>query len=238
MSWRQFEWISFDCYGTLIDWESGILGYMRPLLRAKSCDASDAQILNLYSELEPREQSGAYVRYREVLAAVVRGFAQEMKFEVSANEADGLADSIAQWKPFPDTVQGLHDLGTRFRLAVLSNIDDDLFALSAQQLQVPFDVVVTAQQARSYKPSHHNFELLMDRLGTSKEKLLHAAESLYHDVAPARELGIATVWVNRRQGRVAAASKLAEAMPDFEVSNIQQLARLALSRSATGSRES
>jgi 2-haloacid dehalogenase len=238
MNWRQFEWISFDCYGTLIDWESGILGYIRPLLRAKGCDASDAQILELYSELEPRQQSGIYRGYREVLDGVMRGFARELQFEVSTAEAAGLADSIAQWKPFPDAAPGLRDLGTRFRLAVLSNIDDDLFALSARQLQVPFDLVVTAQQARSYKPSCHNFELLLNRLGTAKDKLLHAAESLYHDVAPARELGIATVWVNRRQGRAAAASKLANVKPDFEVANIQQLARLAVSRSATGSRES
>ncbi len=238
MNWRQFEWVSFDCYGTLIDWESGILGYIRPLLRAKGCNTSDSQILQLYSELEPRQQSGPYRSYREVLDGVMRGFARELQFEVSSAEAAGLADSIAQWKPFPDTVAGLRDLGTCFRLAVLSNIDDDLFAGSAQQLQVPFDTVVTAQQARSYKPSRHNFQVLLDRLGTAKDKLLHAAESLYHDVAPARELGIATVWVNRRQGRAAAASKLANVKPDFEVSNIQQLARLAVSRSATGLRES
>ena len=238
MNWRAFEWISFDCYGTLIDWESGILQYLRPLLHSKACNASDSQILNLYSELEPREQAGPYRSYREVLAGVMRGFARELNLECSATEASGLADSIADWKPFPDTVRGLRDLGTRFRLAILSNIDDDLFALTARHLEVPFDLVVTAQQARSYKPSRHNFEVLLDRLGTPKEKLLHAAESLYHDVAPARELGIATVWVNRRQGRAAAASRLANVKPDFEVANIQQLSRLALSRSATGSRES
>jgi 2-haloacid dehalogenase len=227
MNWQQFEWVSFDCYGTLIDWESGILGYMRPLLRAKARPASDSQILNLYSELEPREQSGPYRSYRGVLGGVMRGLARELNFELSTAEAAGLADSIAQWKPFPDTVAGLRSLGTRFRLAVLSNIDDDLFAFSAKQLQVPFDVVVTAQQARSYKPSGHNFEVLLDRLRAPKEKLLHAAESLYHDVAPARELGIATVWVNRRQGRATAASRLANVKPDFEVASIGELAASA-----------
>ncbi len=238
MNWRQFDWVSFDCYGTLIDWESGILGYVRPLLHAKGCSASDSQILNLYSELEPREQAEPYRSYREVLAGVMRGLASQLQFDVSASEAAGLAESIEQWKPFPDALPGLRDLGTRFHLAILSNIDDDLFALSARHLAMPFDVVVTAQQVRSYKPSHHNFEVLLERLGVAKDKLLHAAESLYHDVAPARELGIATVWVNRRQGRAAAASRLARVKPDFEVAKIQQLARLALSRSATGSRES
>lgn len=227
MNWQAFEWISFDCYGTLIDWETGILQYLRPLLRSKACDASDSQILNLYSELEPREQSGAYRSYREVLAGVMRGLARELNFECSATEASGLADSIVDWQPFPDSVPGLRDLGARFRLAILSNIDDDLFALTARYFEVPFDLVVTAQQARSYKPRRHNFEVLLDRLGKPKEKLLHAAESLYHDVGPARELGIATVWVNRRQGRAAAASRLANVKPDFEVANIGELAESA-----------
>lgn len=227
MNWRQFEWVSFDCYGTLIDWEAGILGYMRPLLRAKGCSASDWQILTLYSELEPHEQAGPYRSYREVLDGVMHGLASKLQFDVSASEAAGLAESIAHWKPFPDTLPGLRNLGTRFRLAILSNIDDDLFALTAKHLEVAFDRVVTAQQVRSYKPSHHNFEVLLDRLGTAKERLLHAAESLYHDVAPARELGIATVWVNRRQGRAAAASRLADVKPDFEVANIGELAESA-----------
>lgn len=237
MNWQQFEWVSFDCYGTLIDWESGILGYLRPLLRAKGSEISDSQILNLYSQLEPKEEAGEYRRYRQVLAGVMRGFAEELRVDFTQFEISGLADSVAGWKPFPDTVPGLRDLGTRFRLAILSNIDDDLFAVTAKHLEVRFDLVITAEQVRSYKPSHNNFEVLLERAGTARTRLLHAAESLYHDVAPAREMGIANVWVNRRQGRRAAASRLADAKPDVEVATIQQLARLALSR-ATGSRES
>lgn len=225
MNWREFEWLSFDCYGTLIDWESGILGYARPLLRSKGCDVSDAEILSLYSELEPREQSREYRSYRVVLAAVMRGLAKELNFEVSAQEAAGLAESIANWKPFPDTVQGLRKLKSRYKLAVLSNIDDDLFALTAKLLEVPFDLIVTAQQVGSYKPSPRNFETLLERTGVWPDRLLHAAESLYHDVGPALELGIATVWVNRRQGKAAAASRLADAKPDLEVASIEELAR-------------
>jgi len=233
MNWRHFEWVSFDCYGTLIDWESGILGYVRPLLHAKGCDVSDSRILSLYSELEPREQAGEYRKYREILAAVMRGFAQELRVQFSAPELNGLADSIAGWEPFPDTIQGLRELKSRYRLAILSNIDDDVFALTAKHLQVPFDLVVTAQQVRSYKPSPRNFEVLLDRIGNGKDKLLHAAESLYHDIAPARELGIATVWVNRRQGRKSAASRLADVKPDAEVADIAGLAQI-LSVHASG----
>ena len=226
LDFTRFEWLSFDCYGTLIDWESGILGYLRPLLESKGCAIGDAQILNLYSELEPREQAGEYRSYREVLAGVVRGFARELRFEVTGAEAAGLADSIRDWEPFADTVPALHRLHSRYKLAILSNIDDDLFAYSARKLQVPFDCVVTAQQVRSYKPSLNNFETLLRRLASPRDRLLHVAESLYHDVGAARSLGIATVWVNRRQGKPAA-SKLAEAQADLEVPDIANLAELA-----------
>ena len=228
LDFSRFEWLSFDCYGTLIDWETGILGYLRPLLQGKGCDISDAQILELYSEFEPREQAGHYRCYREVLASVVRDFARELRFEVSDDEADGLAESIRDWQPFADTVAGLQRLHSRYKLAVLSNIDDDLFAYTAPKLEVQFDAVVTAQQVHSYKPSLNNFEALLRRYAIPRERLLHVAESLYHDVAPAHSLGIATVWVNRRQGKEAAASKLAEVKPDLEVPDVGRLAELAV----------
>lgn len=222
----RFEFLSFDCYGTLINWESGILGYLRPLLKSKGLSVADDEILSRYSEFEPRQQQ-PYKPYRDVLAAVVRDFAGHYGIGVTEQEANGLAESIRNWGPFPDTVNGLKKLKTRYKLAVLSNIDDDLFALTAPKLGVAFDAVVTAQQVQSYKPSLRNFETLLARLPVSKDRLLHVAESLYHDVAPAQSIGIATVWVNRRQGRPAAASKLAEATADLEVPTVGELADLA-----------
>jgi 2-haloacid dehalogenase len=224
----RFDWLSFDCYATLIDWESGLLGYLRPLFQGKGCTITDAQILAMYSEIEPREEEGNYRCYREVLASVVREFARELHFEVSDGEAAALAESICHWKPFADTVAGLQRLHTRYKLAVLSNIDDDLFAYTAPKLQVQFDAVVTAQQVHSYKPSLNNFEALLRRCAIPRERLLHVGESLFHDVAPAHQLGISTVWVNRRQGKAAAASKLAAVKPDLEVPNIGRLAELAV----------
>ncbi|HEX8891821.1 MAG TPA: haloacid dehalogenase type II [Terriglobales bacterium] len=223
----QFQWLSFDCYGTLINWEAGILGYIRPVLKRKECTVSDDRILNLYSEFEPRRQELPYRTYREVLAEVMRDFAGEFRVEVSDEEARGLADSIRDWEPFADTVTALRRLRSRYKLAVLSNIDDDLFALTAPKLGVELDALVTAQQAGSYKPSLRNFESLLNRLQMDKSKLLHVGESLYHDVAPARSLGIATVWVNRRQGRPAAATKLVAEQPDVEVRTVGELADLA-----------
>ena len=227
LDFSHFDWLSFDCYGTLIDWESGILGYLRPLLQSRSCYSSDDEILNLYSEFEPRAQSGDYRPYREVLGGVVRDFARELHFDVTGAEAAGLANSIRDWQPFADTVPGLRRLHSRYKLAILSNIDDDLFAYSAQTLEVPFDCVITAQQVGSYKPSLRNFEELLRGVAVSRHQLLHVAESLYHDVGAARSLGIATVWVNRRQGRPAAATKLVAEQPDIEVATVGKLADLA-----------
>jgi len=223
LDFSQFEYISLDCYGTLIDWESGILGYLRPLLLRKNRHATDGEILDRYSELEPRLQQ-TYRPYREVLAGVVRDFAAQYTFEVSDQEAAGLAESIRHWRPFPDTVPALRRLKSRYRLAVLSNIDDDLFALTAPKLGVALDLVITAQQVQSYKPSLRNFETLLERLPVEKGGLLHAAESLYHDVVPAHALGINTAWVNRRQGKTSAATKLTAAQPDLEVPTLHALA--------------
>ena len=219
----QFEWISFDCYGTLIDWESGILGYLRPLLQGKGCARTDVEILQMYSEFEPAEQAKSYRPYRDILASVVLAFARELRFDVNEQEASGLADSIRDWEPLSDTIPALKSLKRKYKLAILSNIDDDLFAYSAQKLAVPFDCVVTAQQAQSYKPALHNFELLLKRLSIPRARLLHIAESLFHDIAPANSLGIKSVWVNRRHGKPAAASKFVDAKPDMQVFDLADL---------------
>ena len=158
----------------------------------------------------------------------MRDFEREFHVQFTHDEADGLAQSIKSWEPFPDTVPALRRLKSRYKLAILSNIDDDLFAFTAAKLEVQFDCVVTAQQVRSYKPSLHNFETLLDRLGIERDRLLHVAESLYHDVVPAHSLGIATVWVNRRQGKTAAATRLVAAQPDLDVPTVAALADLAL----------
>ncbi len=227
LDFSRFEYLSFDCYGTLIDWEPGILGYLRPLLQSKGCNVSDAQILNLYSESEPRHQDAPYHSYRDVLVSVAQDFAREFRVQFIVEETSGLAESIRDWKPFPDTVPALRRLKSRYKLAILSNIDDDLFAFTAAKLQVQLDSVVTAQQVHSYKPSLRNFETLLGRLGIERGRLLHVAESLFHDVAPAHSIGIATVWVNRRQGKAAAATRFVPAQPDLEVPTVAALADLA-----------
>jgi 2-haloacid dehalogenase len=201
MDFSRFTTISFDCYGTLIDWESGILPALRTVLANHGAVLPDASILELYAEYEAEAESGPYQKYREVLRSVVRGFADRLGFQASPSEICSLDESVGVWQPFPDTLRALRELQERYKLVIVSNIDDDLFAETRRLLDVEFDGVITAEQARSYKPSLNNFQIALQRLALSPDRLLHAGQSVYHDIVPARSLGISTVWVNRKSAR-------------------------------------
>jgi 2-haloacid dehalogenase len=219
--------VSFDCYGTLIDWESGILEALAPLRAQGSVRATDEELLEHYARLEAVLESGDHVSYREVLRGVARGFARRFSIPEADFDAEALAASLPRWRPFPDTVESLRRFKQRYRLAIISNTDDDLFAHTARTLEVPFDFVVTAEQVGAYKPSQRNFTVALARAGVAKERWLHVAQSRFHDVAPARALGLATVWVNRRGGRPGhGATTASDAMPDLEVPNLEALADL------------
>jgi 2-haloacid dehalogenase len=229
MDFSHFTTISFDCYGTLIDWEAGILPTLRAVLANHGQKMSDAAILELYGEFEAQAESGPYQSYKDVLQAVVRAFADRFHFQASSAEIRSLHESIPAWTPFPDTVPALRELKKHYRLAVISNIDDDLFAETRKHLAVEFDGVITAQQAKSYKPSVNNFQMALRTLGLPPDRLLHAGQSVYHDVVPARSLGIATVWVNRKSARPGVgavripAGTDSEKRPDLEVPDLATL---------------
>jgi 2-haloacid dehalogenase len=226
LDFSQFSWLTFDCYGTLIDWDRGILSALRPILAAHGRNLSDAGILELFAAIERVEEAGEYRTYRQTLESVMMKMAARLAFPISGEEVRSLPDSLGDWTPFPDTVAALRRLKARYRLAVISNTDDDLFARTATQLEVPFDAVITAQQARSYKPSLNNFRMALERMGVQREMVLHVAQSLYHDIAPANELGIACVWVNRNQ-RPGASGGAAGAEPDLIVPDMATLAAMA-----------
>lgn len=229
MEFSRFTTISFDCYGTLIDWEAGILPTLRALLASHGCNRPDAELLELYGEFEAEAEAGTYRSYREVLESVVRRFGERLGFQPSTDEIRSLADSVPAWPPFLDTVPALQQLQQRYKLAVISNIDDNLFAETRKHLGVVFGCVITAQQARSYKPSINNFQLALRAMGISPDQLLHVGQSIYHDVIPAQSLGIATVWVNRRSARPGVgAVRAASGKPDVEVPNLATLAALAV----------
>jgi 2-haloacid dehalogenase len=225
LDFTQFEVLTFDCYGTLINWEDGILGCLRPILAAHVKQADDPTILSLYGDFEAAAEQGDYRRYREVLRSVVRQFGEHFNFVPDHDEVRALPDSLPNWKPWPDTVAALRQLHSRFRLAIVSNIDDDLFAGTRPQLGVEFNHVITAQQAGAYKPSLKIFELALSRIGAPAHRVLHVGQSVYHDVVPARSLGLATVWVNRPSARSGVgAVKAAEGQPDLQVSSLAELA--------------
>jgi 2-haloacid dehalogenase len=229
MDFSAFTTITFDCYGTLIDWEAGILPAIRRVLTARQQSLSDAAILELYGEFEAHAESAPYRSYRDVLESVVRQFGERCGFHPSSAEQRSLHESVSTWPPFPDTVGALQKLQQRYRLAIISNIDDDLFTETRKHLGVEFAAVVTAQQARSYKPSINNFRLALQTLGIEPSSLLHTGQSIYHDVIPAQSLGIKTVWVNRRSARPGVGAVIkADGKPDLEVPDVATLADLAL----------
>jgi 2-haloacid dehalogenase len=226
LDFNQFEVVSFDCYGTLIDWESGILPVLRQLLSSRKIDLSDDATLELFAEFESEFEKSEddYIKYREILQEIVQEFGKRFNFEPTETELKCLIESIKNWQPFPDTVAALAALKQKYKLAVISNIDDDLFADTAKHLKVELDWLITAQQVRSYKPSTRNFEIALATMGIAPEKLLHVAQSIYHDILPAASMGISTVWVNRRHEKTGFGATLpASGQPDWEVPDLKTL---------------
>jgi 2-haloacid dehalogenase len=213
----RFDVLTFDCYGTLIDWETGILRALRTALGAHARDVPDEDLLAAFARHEAAAESGPYLPYRAILARTAREVAAELDATIDDDAASAFGDSVGDWPPFPDSADALRTLQARFRLGVITNCDDDLFARSNKRLGVDFDWVVTAQQVGSYKPNPRNFEVAFERIGVPRERILHVAQSLYHDHVPARRLGLSTAWINRRHGRTGpGATPPAEVTPDFE----------------------
>ncbi len=227
LNFDAFEVFTFDCYGTLIDWESGILAALQPLLASHGVKIDDEKLLELYGELEAEAEGGDYLNYKTVLKNVLLGTGEKLGFKPSEQELENFATSVKNWQPFADTILALQALKKKYQLAIVSNIDDDLFAFSKARLGVEFDWVITAEQARSYKPSFNNFQQAFARIGKPKEKILHVAQSIFHDIIPAKQLGLSTVWVNRRQNKSGAgATKPAQGQADLEVKDLQLLVQL------------
>lgn len=210
--------LTFDCYGTLIDWEAGVIDVLRQWLTRYGVVQSDDEIISTFLEIEAPLCELPYRSYRRVLEGVVETFGHRLSVPIEVAERQMLAASVASWRPFPDTVEVLRALRERYRLAIISNIDDDLFAATAPQLGVSFDCVLTAEEARCYKPDPGIFELALSRLRASGSQVIHIAEGAT-EIPPARQLGCATMWV-RRRGR--SSSLLTEA-PDADVPDLLSL---------------
>ena len=234
LDFQQFEVLSFDCYGTLINWESGILAALKKILSNHNIteenapvSIDDEHLLELFAHRESVLEEKEYLTYREILYKVVQNFGIELNFMPTESELNSLAESIQNWEPFADTVAALKALKKRYNLTIISNIDDDLFAHTAKKLEVEFDGIITAQQIKSYKPALQNFEIAIERMGISDNKLLHVAQSVYHDIIPAKSMGLSTVWINRRKNKPGhGATVAANGNPDLEVPDLKTLVSL------------
>jgi 2-haloacid dehalogenase len=229
LDFDQFDVLTFDCYGTLIDWETGILRALRPILDAHDVTASDEQLLEAFARHEAVIEAGPYRRYREVLAECLDRIGAEFGLAPTDAEREAFAGSVSDWPAFADSPAALRRLTQRFKLAVITNCDDDLFARSAARLGIGFDWVVTAEQVGTYKPSHRNFEHAFESIEAPRERILHVAQSLFHDHVPAKELGLSSVWIDRRHGADGfGATPPASAEPDLAVPDLASLAAVAV----------
>jgi len=192
-----YDVITFDCYGTLIDWEGGISTAFASAAAAETRQLDRTQMLKAYAELEPSVEAAPYRRYRDVLTETAQRVAERLGWPLSREGAHFLAESLPGWPAFADTNPALERLvAAGYSLGILSNIDDDLLAGTRHHFTVTFNLIVTAQQVGSYKPAHGHFTEARQRLGN--KRWLHAAQSYFHDVVPARALGIPIAWINRK----------------------------------------
>jgi 2-haloacid dehalogenase len=223
------EALTFDCYGTLIDWEAGLTAAFRSVLDAQGGQHDPEDVLIRYARHEAEAEAGPYRTYAEVLAKGLEGVGAELGFEPTPDEVATFSRSVGAWPAFPDSTDALRRLKRRFRLGVLTNCDDDLFAASNRRLGVEFDWVITAQQVGSYKPNERNFHVALDRIGLPIDRIVHVAQSLFHDHAPAKRLGFTTVWIDRRHDRSGSgATPPADAEPDARYPDMASFAEAAV----------
>ena len=215
---QPYDVITFDCYGTLIDWERGVRDGFAAAAAASGRPVDTSAAMRLFTETEPVVQAEAFRSYRDVLAETGRRVAVRLGWALPAARAGFLAESILGWTPFPDTNAALRRLaGAGYRLGILSNVDDDLLAWTRRHLAAPFDLIVTAEQVRSYKPAPGHFLAARARIGS--RPWLHAAQSYFHDITPCRALGIPCAWINRKGEASGGAAR-----PDREFRTLTALA--------------
>jgi 2-haloacid dehalogenase len=225
-----FSALTFDCYGTLIDWEAGILAALRPWAAAHTVTTDDESLLAAFGRAESRREAAEPTApYPQILAGVLRDLAEELGETASREEALAFAGSVKDWPAFPDSAGALAYLQRHYKLVIVSNVDRASFRHSNARLGVTFDAIVTAEDAGAYKPAPNHFHLALAWLAEqkiAKDRVLHVAQSLYHDHVPARRLGLATMWVNRRAGGGATPVTSAPTMPDGEVPTLAALVEL------------
>ena len=207
------RWATFDCYGTLIDWNGGILAQFERLFGVQDAP----RLLERYHEVEPEIQRDGSLPYRAVLTEALIRLAEEEALSMPEGESDSLARSLPDWESFPEVPAALAELRNRgWNLVILSNSDRDLIEASMVRIGVPFDFAIVAGEIGSYKPAHAHWEHFFEVTTADKEHHVHVAASLYHDIAPARELELTSVWINRL-------GEKADPEPDRELRDLSEL---------------
>lgn len=217
----EFSLLTFDYYGTLIDWERGMKNALDGLVKKHNLDLDIKSLTERYVEVELEIEQKGYRKYKEILTLGVRRIFEEKDIKLDSQEAGIFADTIRKWPPFEETSEVLKILKKEFKLAILSNIDDDLIQHSIRLIGVEFDGVITAEQVRSYKPSHGHWIRMMEVFQIPKKNVLHVAASYVHDIIPAKELGFKTAWINRKDEKLEGIIK-----PDYEFRDLSLLLNL------------
>lgn len=208
------DFLTFDCYGTLIDWERGIIDAFQSEASRDEVEIDPERLMELYHRIEPEVEAESFRRYREVLRMVALRISRELDWQIDARRASFLPDSVRNWPPFPETNPALEELKSAgWSLGILSNVDNDLIAGTRKQFTVEFDLVVTAEQVRSYKPSENHF--IEARKTIRNNRWIHVAQSCFHDIEPATELGIETVWINRKSEEPSGEARANHEFPDL-----------------------
>lgn len=232
MNLTDFDTLTFDCYGTLIDWETGIFEGLRPLLARVKQPLTRDQVLEAHARHESTQQKYTPAkRYQELLPIVYKRLAEEWQVPFTLADCVAYGKSVQNWPAFEDSAAALQYLKQYYKLGILSNIDNESFTYSNAKLQVEFDAIITAEDVGSYKPSPRNFEYMLEKLGDRgirKEKILHTAESLFHDHKPANEFGLSSCWIYRRhaqQGFGATMNPGAQPKVDFRFDSMADLVK-------------
>lgn len=219
MIFKNKKYITFDCYGTLIDWEGGITNAVKKIAEKNGFNINLDGVSERYIKVELEVESETYRKYHEVLGLAVKKLFKNEGFDVSDDDALEFANSIYSWQPFPETRNSLAALKDKgYKLVILSNIDNEIIKKSIELIGIDFDGVVTAQEVGSYKPAHGHWEEMLKRFNTKKEEVLHVAASYVHDIIPAKEQGFDAIWINRNNEK-----PTTETRPDLEFNDLTSL---------------
>jgi len=218
---KNIEWVTFDVYGTLIDWEGGVWDAFEAEANRDGFTIERDQVVNLFLEVQKEIQAGSYELYAEVLRRTAVRIAKELGWPLEPSRSGFLPDSVQRWKPFKETNAQLDRFAKKYNIGLISNIDDKLLGLTRRHFRTDFDLVVTAQQVRSYKPDPAHFKEAARRIG-GKKGWVHVAASYYYDVEPCLKQRIPVIWVNRRKEKLESGQK----PPTAEVPNLREAAKL------------